>query len=263
MERKLCIIPARGGSKRIPKKNIRTFCGKPIIEWVIEAAKKSRCFNKTGNFIVVSTDDQEIAEISHNAGAIVFWRSPENASDTAVLSDVIHEVLKNYRKNPFKYLCCLLPTAALVNAAEIQTTLKILKNNPDVDQVLPVVKFGYPIQRALRRDEGYKVSLMQPEHMNSLSQNLEPAYHDAGQFYWMRTHAFMREQTILLKYALGYELPETEVQDIDHEEDWRLAKIKFRAMERTYQSPQFHKPVNTLKPPCDVNPIEAPEPDLI
>jgi len=221
----LCIIPARGGSKRIPRKNIKPFFGKPIIWYALEEARASQCFDE----IVVSTDDGEI-EDSVKWSVTTHRRSDKNASDTAVLADVIQEVivgLYKERDTIFEYVCCLLPTAVLVDRTHIRAAFDVLKNRPEVEEVMPVVRFGYPIERAVSMgDEGF-VTLRQPEHLNSLSNHLPPAYHDAGQFYWMRTEAFLEQQKIILDKTIGYELLEHEVQDIDTDEDWLLAEIKY------------------------------------
>lgn len=216
----LCIIPARGGSKRIPRKNIKPFFGRPILEYVITEAQDSRCFTD----IIVSTDDPEIASFA-DGKASIHWRSEVNSSDTAVLSDVISEVLTGF--DGYDYICTLLPTAVLVEKNHIRSAYDVLKSRPEVDEVMPVVRFGYPIERAVNMSEDGFVSLRQPEHLNSLSNHLPPAYHDAGQFYWMRTSAFLEQQKIILDKTVGYELLESEVQDIDTDEDWLLAEIKY------------------------------------
>lgn len=226
----LCIIPARGGSKRVPGKNIRLFFGYPIIHHVIRAARASGCFQ--GN-ILVSTDEIAVEEAALAAKAdIIHQRSPKNASDTAVLADVILEVLTQFSPVEFPYFCCLLPTAALVNPEHIRLARQVLQEGRlGRDQVFSITRFGYPIQRALRLDGiTGEAAMFYPEHLNSLSNNLEPAYHDAGQFYWFRTSAFLRDPKIIMNRAFGYEVPESQCQDIDTEEDWRLAEIKWRAL---------------------------------
>lgn len=219
----LCIIPARGGSKRIPRKNIKSFFGKPILEYVIQEAQASKCFDA----IVVSTDDPEIAEVAQQNHVHHHWRSEENASDTAVLSDVISEVLAGYAEPYPDYICTLLPTAVLVDSSVIRATYGVIKCRPEVQEVMPVVRFGYPIERAVSMNDSGFVSLRQPEHLNSLSNHLPPAYHDAGQFYWMKTVDFLKQEKIILDRTIGYELLESEVQDIDTDEDWLLAEIKY------------------------------------
>lgn len=217
----LCIIPARGGSKRIPKKNIKPFRDKPIITYPIQEARASGCFDD----IVVSSDDNDTAVVALNAGAGFHKRTAVNSSDIAVLADVLSEVLEVY--NDYEYVCCLLPTAVMVESGHIRSAFETLKETTFAEQVMSVAKFGYPIQRALQMGPLGYVNLIQPEHLNSLSNDLKPAYHDAGQFYWMRTEAFLTQRKIILDKTLGYELLESEVQDIDTDEDWLLAEIKY------------------------------------
>lgn len=220
----LAIIPARGGSKRIPRKNIKDFLGKPIIAYSIEAALKSQLFNE----VMVSTDDEEIAEVARNYGAKVpFLRTNKAADDFATLADVIDEVKMKYlaQNKSFEHICCILPTAPLVTVENLKKTLSLL-NEKDADSVRPVVRFSYPIQRAVRMSEG-KIELFNPEHQNTRSQDLEPAFHDAGQFYWMKFESGLRG-----KNKFGFELPETQIQDIDTVEDWILAELKYQLKQR-------------------------------
>jgi len=220
----LCIIPARGGSKRIPRKNIKDFLGKPIIAYSIEAAQKSGLFDE----IMVSTDDPEIAEIAKRYGAKVpFLRSDEKANDFATLADVIDEVKIKYQAQhkSFDHICCILPTAPFVTVEQLKDALFLLNEN-DADSVRPVVRFSYPIQRALKMSHG-KIELFEPEHQNTRSQDLEPAFHDAGQFYWMKFEPGLRGQN-----KLGFEIAETQVQDIDSEEDWILAELKYQLKQK-------------------------------
>jgi pseudaminic acid cytidylyltransferase len=222
----LCIIPARGGSKRIPRKNIKDFLGKPIIAYSIEAAQKSELFDE----IMVSTDDSEISETAKKYGAKVpFLRSNENANDFATLADVIDEVKAEYLaiNKKFENICCILPTAPLVTVENIQKAYDIL-NSKKVDSIRPVVRFSYPIQRAVKLDYTGRVNMFNPEHQNTRSQDLEPAFHDAGQFYWMKYDAGLRGTN---KY--GFEISETSVQDIDTEEDWKIAEMKYKIKYRT------------------------------
>lgn len=217
----LAIIPARGGSKRIPRKNIKDFLGKPIIAYSIETALKSNLFDE----IMVSTDDNEIADVALKYGANVpFMRSKENADDFATLADVIDEVKKFYVSNNivFDNICCILPTAPLILMENFIKAYNLLISTPQIDSVRPVVRFSYPIQRAMKLSNG-KLDWMQPEFKFSRSQDLEPAFHDAGQFYWMKYEPVLRGQN---KYAI--EIPETCSQDIDCEEDWRIAEIKYK-----------------------------------
>lgn len=214
----LCIIPARGGSKRIPRKNIRPFLGKPIIAYSIETALKSGLFEE----VMVSTDDEEIASIARQYGATVpFMRSAENADDHATLADVVDEVLQHYRQN-FEYACCILPTAPLVQAGHLQQAYQKMIDN-DLYSVRPVVAFSYPIQRALKMNTDETVDWFYPEFARTRSQDLPAAYHDAGQFYWMHANRGLSPQK---RGAIV--LSETEVQDIDNEQDWKLAELKYQ-----------------------------------
>ncbi|WGK64728.1 pseudaminic acid cytidylyltransferase [Croceiramulus getboli] len=180
----LCIIPARGGSKRIPRKNIKLFLGKPIIAYSIEAALKSGCFKE----VMVSTDDEEIARVAREYGAIVpSLRSSKNADDFATIKDVVDEVIDAYidRGVKFDNICCLFATAPLVQVKLLIKGLSILLEK-EVDSVRPIVRFSYPIQRAFKFLENGAVEMINEEHLKTRTQDLEPAYYDAGMFYWMR-----------------------------------------------------------------------------
>lgn len=219
----LCIIPARGGSKRIPRKNIKDFLGKPIIAYSIEVAIKSKLFDE----IIVSTDDEEIAEIAIKYGAKVpFLRSKENADDFATLADVVDEVKEKYNrlKVNFEFICCILPTAPLITIDNLIKTYTLLKQE-NYDSVRPVVSFSYPIQRAFKLLDNNKVEMFYPEYLTTRSQDLEPAFHDAGQFYWMQSEKGLRG-----KYKGGFEISELETQDIDNIQDWKLAEIKYKLL---------------------------------
>jgi|SaaInlStandDraft_1057018.scaffolds.fasta_scaffold42295_2 pseudaminic acid cytidylyltransferase len=223
----LAIIPARGGSKRISKKNIKYFLGKPIISYSIEAAIKSNLFDE----IMVSTDDPEIAEIARSYGAKTpFLRSSKNADDFAVLADVIEEVVQNYteKNSVFSNICCILPTAPFITSNKIiEAYEKLLENN--FDSVFPVLEFSFPIQRSLKL-EGNKTSMVWQEHLNSRSQDLEKRYHDSGQFYWVKAAVFSKENKLFTKNSGAIVISELEAQDIDTETDWKLAEIKFKLM---------------------------------
>jgi pseudaminic acid cytidylyltransferase len=219
----LCIIPARGGSKRIPGKNIKDFLGKPIIAYSIEAAIHSCLFDE----VMVSTDNKEIAKVASKAGAKVpFMRSSATSGDIVGLADVVEEVKLQYRKLgiSFEYICCMLPTAPLVNSEIIKRGYEELKKN-NADSIRPVVRYNYPIQRAYRLDSG-KVSFFYPDYKLTRSQDLEPAYHDAGMFYWMKYIAGLKSDN---RYA--FEVPEHLAQDIDNEIDWKLAELKYKLTE--------------------------------
>jgi N-acylneuraminate cytidylyltransferase len=221
----LAIITARGGSKRIPRKNIRNFLGHPIIKYSIEAAVNANCFDE----IMVSTDDREIAAIAEQFGALVpFYRSEATSNDFATTSDVLEEVIHEYQKRGkfFRYCCCIYPTVPFISADHLKQGFDILQST-EADSAIPVVRFSYPIQRALKIEDG-RLSMIWPENLNARSQDLMPAYHDAGQFYWLRVESFMKQKKLFMNYTVPIEIPESEVQDIDNEEDWKIAEMKFK-----------------------------------
>lgn len=225
--KKIAIIPARGGSKRIPRKNIKDFLGKPIIAYSIEAARRSGLFDE----VMVSTDDEEIAEVSKHFGANVpFFRSAKASNDFATTSDVLTEVLEAYKKDGKEFLlgCFIYPTAPLITKERLQESLNLLVTK-NFDAVLPVLKFSYPIWRSLRIEQG-KALMNWPEHMNSRSQDLPPAFHDAGQFGWFNIATFLREKVVFTQNTGAIELSELEVQDIDNTTDWKLAELKYQVL---------------------------------
>jgi N-acylneuraminate cytidylyltransferase len=224
----LCIIPARGGSKRIPRKNIKSFCGKPIIAYSIEAALKSNLFDE----VMVSTDDEEIAAIAIQYGAKVpFMRSTKNADDYAGTVDVLLEVLTEYEKQntTFNNVCCIYPTAPFVSPDRLSEAYKML-NEKQYDSVFPICAFSFPILRALQLTNNNKVSMIWPENMTKRSQDLVPAYHDAGQFYWCKTLSLTTDRKLYTDNSGAIVLNETEVQDIDNESDWLIAEMKFKLL---------------------------------
>ncbi|MCQ2499590.1 MAG: pseudaminic acid cytidylyltransferase [Lachnospiraceae bacterium] len=225
--KKIAIITARGGSKRIPHKNMLPFLGKPIIAYSIEAALSSGEFDE----VMVSTDDENIAKIAKEYGASVpFMRSERTANDFASTADVLFEVLDEYEKRGehFDVLCCIYPTAVFITDKKIKEAMGKLVNS-DFDTLLPVVKFSYPVQRSLVKN-GEGLEFKYPEYIDARSQDLEPHFHDAGQFYIMKTEDFKRNKEIMKGKIMPYELPEMEVQDIDTMSDWHIAEIKFQAM---------------------------------
>ncbi len=220
----IAIITARGGSKRIPRKNIKPFLGKPIIQYSIEAALKADCFDE----IMVSTDDKEIADFAVSCGAKVpFLRSVKNADDYSTTADVLVEVLNEYKNlgQEFDYACCIYPTAPFVTDEKLKLAYNKIITNESYS-VVPVVRFGFPILRSFKMENEY-VSLNWPEHVNTRSQDLAPAFHDAGQFYFLDVKTFLNDKKIFTSKTIGIEMPESEVQDIDNEEDWKIAEIKF------------------------------------
>jgi len=226
---KIAIITARGGSKRIPRKNIKEFCGKPILAYSIEAAVEAGIFDT----VMVSTDDEEIARIARAYGAEVpFTRSEKTSGDYATTNDVLLEVLEEYEKRgeTFEIGCCIYPTAPFVTAEKLKNAVDQLAAS-DADTLIPVVAFSYPPQRALViRQE--RLVFEYPEYMNSRSQDLEPHYHDVGQFYVFRTENFRRNRYLMTGNILPMILPETQVQDIDSQTDWEIAQIKYQLMLR-------------------------------
>ncbi|MGK0254486.1 MAG: pseudaminic acid cytidylyltransferase [Mariniflexile sp.] len=227
----LAIIPARGGSKRISRKNIKDFLGKPIIAYSIEAALASDLFDE----VMVSTDDEEIAEIAIKYGATVpFFRSEKMANDYATTFDVIEEVILKYRElnKTFDFTCCLYACAPFVTDRKLVDSFKILKNN-NFDSVLPLMSFGFPIQRALKKDNNNRVSFFNPKFSLIRSQDLEKSYHDAGQFYWMDTKKCIEQKSILTNNTGGIIISELEGQDIDNNDDWALAELKYKLNEES------------------------------
>lgn len=225
--RSIAIITARGGSKRIPRKNVRPFLGKPILAYSIEAAIQSGIFDE----VMVSTEDEEIAELAVQFGAKVpFFRSEKTAGDFSTTNDVLLEVLEEYQKRGenFETGCCIYPTAPFVTAEKIADAMQMLRDS-DADTLIPVVQFSYPPQRAMViRDE--KLQFKYLEYIDSRSQDLEKEYHDIGQFYCFRVEAYLRNKKLMLGNILPYVVDEMEVQDIDHESDWKIAEIKYQTM---------------------------------
>ncbi len=223
----IAIITARGGSKRIPRKNIKEFLGKPIIAYTIEAALASKMFDQ----VMVSTDDNEIAEIAKKYGAMVpFMRSEKTSNDFATTADVLNEVIDEYKKlgESFEYMCCLYPTAPFVTPEAIGQAMKILEDN-GADTVLPVVKFSFPPQRGVVMKDGY-LTPKYPECMPMRSQDLEPMYHDAGQFYCMKVSSFLEQGKVVMDKTMPYMQDDMNVQDIDTPEDWAIAEVKYKVL---------------------------------
>lgn len=221
----ICIIPARGGSKRIPQKNIKPFLGKPIISYSVEAALESHLFDT----VMVSTDDEEIAQTAINAGAVVpFMRSAENANDTAGTAAVLIEVLNRYAAQNIipEYACCLYATAPFVTPALMRDTFDMLVEGK-YDTVFPVVAFDYPVQRGLLLNNGL-VSMREPGHAASRSQDLEPVYHDTGLFYFFTPTSLLQTGHLWAGKTGGLPLRSLLAQDIDSSEDWETAEWKYQ-----------------------------------
>lgn len=226
---KLAVIPARGGSRRIPRKNIKPFCGRPMIAWTIEAAKQSRCFDR----LIVSTDDLEIANVAREYGAEVpFMRPAELSDDLTGTVPVITHAVKWLQENGAtpQFVCCLYATAPFLQPADLRQGLEKLQTS-EADYAFSVTSFPFPIQRALRLIKDERVEMFAPEHLNSRSQDLEEAYHDAGQFYWGRAEAWLAGRPLFSPKSAAVQLPRSRVQDIDTPEDWQRAEFMFKAME--------------------------------
>lgn len=223
---KLCVIPARGGSKRIPRKNINPFLGKPIILYTIETVNKSNLFDE----IMVSTDDDEIAEISRNAGVQVpFKRSEKNSNDYASTSDVLLEILDFYyqKRRIFDYLCCCYPTAPFMKVEKLIQGYELLQR-PDVQMVYPVAKFEVSVFSALKIDKNGFIHPLFEERILNRSQDFEELYYDAGQWYWIRVKDFLKEKSLEKLKTMAVLLKNIEVQDINDYSDWLLAELKYK-----------------------------------
>lgn len=221
----IAIIPARGGSKRIPGKNIKLFHGKPMIAYSIEAAKASGCFEK----IIVSTDDQDIAEIAKHYGAEVpFIRPAEIADDYATTLDVMQHAINWCKKQQWqvKFVCCIYATAPFLEPSYIQQGLAQISEN-SIEYAFSATSFPFPIQRAISLSKNASVQMFNPEHANTRSQDLPEAYHDAGQFYWGKTSAFLTGKAFFATHSRAIIIPRIKVQDIDTPEDWEFAESLF------------------------------------
>jgi pseudaminic acid cytidylyltransferase len=225
----LAIIPARGGSKRIPRKNIKKFLGKPILAYSIEAAIGSGLFSE----VIVSTDDHEIAEIAQKYGAKVpFFRSAKNSGDFATTFDVVEEVIIKYAELgvTFADICCIYPCAPFVRLEILNEAYSLFKAKK-FDSVFPVVKFSNPVQRALKMI-GEKIIMVSPEFQNVRSQDLEPRYFDAGQFYWLNSLALLEQKLIFSNNSGSIILDELSAHDIDNEIDWEIAELKYSLIKK-------------------------------
>jgi len=229
---KLAVIPARGGSKRIPRKNIKLFCGKPMIAWSIEAAISSGCFDH----VIVSTDDAEIAEIARQYGASVpFLRPAVLADDYTGTTAVIQQAINWCAENGIdaQQVCCLYATAPFVCADDLKRGLAILSAS-GANYAFSTTSYAFPIQRALRVDSQGRVSMFSPEFFTSRSQDLEEAFHDAGQFYWGKASAWLGGGVMFSPDSVAVQLQRHRVQDIDTPEDWTRAEWLFKAILADY-----------------------------
>lgn len=218
---RLAIIPARGGSKRIPRKNIKDFLGKPIISYAIQAALESNCFDD----VLVSTDDAEIAEVALRHGASVpFMRSPKTSDDITGTVPVLLEVLAK-KTEQYNDICCIYPCSPLIQPGKINEALeKHLKLG--AESTFTVVKYGHPPQRGLTISSGW-AKMKEPGNYSARTQDLKPVYHDAGQFYWLNVEALKLKQRLIMDRSYAVILSELECQDIDTVEDWILAEVKY------------------------------------
>lgn len=224
----LAIITARGGSERIPKKNIKEFCGRPIIQYSIEAAVNSGIFDE----VMVSTDSEEIKEVAERCGGKVpFMRSEKTAGNMAATYEVVLEVLEEYKKRgqEFEYICCIYPTAPFITADKLRESKEKLEAT-GADGVVPVVAFSFPPQRCFVIRDG-KVKFNWPQNELVRSQDLEKWYHDCGQYYFLRAASFLKSKKMIMENTVPVIIDEMEVQDIDNYEDWKLAELKYKLME--------------------------------
>lgn len=233
---KIAVIPARGGSKRIPRKNIRLFEGKPIIAWSIEAALVSGCFDR----VIVSTDDDEIATIARRYGADTpFIRPKTLADDHSGTAEVVRHAisclddllaLERLPAQPrnVTFACCIYATAPFVCPEDIRTGLQML-NQRQCDYALAVTEFEFPIQRAVKLNAQHHLVMLNPEFSSTRSQDLEQMFHDAGQFCWGTSDAWMHNKPVFDSKTAAVPVPRYRVQDIDNEDDWRRAELMFRA----------------------------------
>jgi pseudaminic acid cytidylyltransferase len=224
----IAVIPARGGSKRIPRKNIKPFCGKPMIAYSIEAARASKTFDE----VVVSTDDDEIAEVAKVYGAQVPFRRPaELANDQATTHPVIAHTIRWFQEHrgPLEFVCCIYATAPFLQPRFLREGLELLKSHADADFTFSVTSYAFPILRSLQRNPDGTVSMFWPEYELTRSQDLPEAWHDAGQFYWGRPDSFLNHRGTFSARSYPVTLPRYLVQDIDTPEDWEMAEKMFQA----------------------------------
>jgi len=223
---RIAIIPARGGSKRIPRKNIKPFLGVPLLKRCIDILKRSELFSR----IVVSTDDSEIAQVACDAGGEVpFLRPKELSGDLIGTGPVVQHTVEALNKggSRFELVCCVYPAAVLVTTNDYAEAAKIIEQNSDVDFVFTATSFAYPIQRALRRTKQGGCEMIWPDNLSARSQELEPAFHDAGQFYLGRTAAILTNQPVFSDKSRMMLLPRHRSQDIDTLEDWKFAEFLY------------------------------------
>jgi pseudaminic acid cytidylyltransferase len=224
---RIAVIPARGGSKRIPRKNIKDFCGRPMIAWAIDAAKESGLFDH----IIVSTDDKEITGVARSWGAETpFVRPAELADDITPTVPVISHSVKSCRDSGWEadYVCCIYPCVPFLLVSDLVAALHLAQAR-NADFVYPVTEYAHPVQRAMRQLQGGKMQFLSPEYELTRTQDLEIAYHDAGQFYWGKASSWL-EQKKMHTDGLGMPIPNWRVVDIDSIDDWKRAEMIFKAI---------------------------------
>ncbi|MFP8965836.1 pseudaminic acid cytidylyltransferase [Pokkaliibacter sp. CJK22405] len=229
MSSRVAVIPARGGSKRIPRKNIRPFAGRPLISYSIQAALDSGVCDR----VLVSTDDEEIAEVARTCGAEVpFVRPADLSDDFTGTGAVVNHALRELEHSgvAIDYVCCIYATAPLIRAERVRAAFEALAQAPEMSHAFSVGRYGYPVMRSLV-SEGQGVRMLFPEHMGTRSQDLPPVFHDAGQFYWSRRQALADNVLMFSPHSIPIELPAWEVQDIDTPEDWRRAEILYEILQ--------------------------------
>ena len=230
----VAVIPARGGSKRIPRKNIKSFCGKPMIAWSIEAAVAAGVFDA----ITVSTDDEEIAGVAKEYGAEAPFRRPAELADDhtptlPVIAHALHWLEEN--RGPVTLACCIYPTAPFLRSQSLCVGLEKLQANPDADFTFSITSYAFAIFRSLKQNPDGTMSMFWPEHELTRSQDLPNAWHDAGQFYWGRRESFSNHRSVFTAQSYGVVIPRYLVQDIDTVEDWEVAERLFLSMNQQSQ----------------------------
>lgn len=223
----IAIITARGGSKRIPKKNIKDFYGKPMLAYAIEAAKGAGIFDE----IMVSTDSVEIAEVAKKYGASVpFMRSEKTSNDFATTYDVLEEVISEYKKNGKNYekLCCIYPCVPFLTSETLKKSYELFSTN-DFEALQPVCSYPSPIEWAMRLKDGLLIP-DSPEKLTIRSQDLQKAYFDVGMFYFCKTDVMLAQKTLVPSKTAGFVIDESECQDIDTPDDWKMAEIKYKML---------------------------------
>lgn len=226
----VAIITARGGSKRIPRKNIKNFFGKPIIGYSIEAAIKSEIFD----YVMVSTDDQEIAEVAKEFGAdIPFFRSEKTSDDYATTSDVIIEVINELKKHgkSFDNICCIYPTAPFLTDKVLCESFDRFESSKAY-ALVPVIQMSYSPQGFMKKNEDGFIDFVHPELKFVRSQDIPDIYYEVGQFYWMKTEEFLKSKSVIMDKTFGFEISELHTQDIDNQIDWELAEVKFEYLKK-------------------------------